>query len=647
MTVNMMNTETICDLQGQPVDPRSVTLLKALDKMLTVGSYYSIEHEQYQQASAQSCRKIVGVIAGHGNKITLEITAQGLMVGSQNIDPSHRNVRLLHELLVPLNIARLDIHGSLTPGALRQAIAVLQEHKMDLGQSSTFHEINFDNLPASVKAVSCSVLQKSEDQADGGAVSLNDLLGSWDEQDFSQMKHDSMSVTEKLAGQFMDMVTRILENIEKLKGVAGGENQDKNDSSYATREDLTNLKQALQRLVDVNPDPEELTKLITQAQRALHLSQDAESVNLAFQILKKDMAKKDASKAPQKPKKFPKIEFKLTVDELLEAVSELEKIPASLEDPWDAARTDQLVISLLLLRSDPPQALREGMIHSIESIMDRPDFCDKNLGVCAQIFHIIAQDDGPEVLDKVLPLIMGLLRSKRSDMIAPFWAHLTEIDDDEHMTLFWPHLVNDILLGFEGSPPKLVKKLVLFAGKIPLHAARDLDSQLQQQPALQKKTAARDLFIAPLSTLYPVHAMLMATPLRDWLTAELYRSMRAKPGTPLVEVVMEALGEHQSQYATFYLDLIRHQDGEQPPAEVRELAVEILQGVLSGASPEERSASWVPLGLLELGKLDPESAKPLLNRVISERKYLFFKAWPEPVRKAAANTLKILSKGGV
>ncbi len=255
MTVNMMNTETICDLQGQPVDPRSVTLLKALDKMLTVGSYYSIEHEQYQQASAQSCRKIVGVIAGHGNKITLEITAQGLMVGSQNIDPSHRNVRLLHELLVPLNIARLDIHGSLTPGELRQAIAVLQEHKMDLGQSSTFHEINFDNLPASVKAVSCSVLQKSEDQADGGAVSLNDLLGSWDEQDFSQMKHDSMSVTEKLAGQFMDMVTRILENIEKLKGVAGGENQDKNDSSYATREDLTNLKQALQRLVDVNPDP--------------------------------------------------------------------------------------------------------------------------------------------------------------------------------------------------------------------------------------------------------------------------------------------------------------------------------------------------------------------------------------------------------
>lgn len=639
MTVLLNNMESICDLQGNPLNPKSMILIKALDRMLTVGSYYSPQHEQYIKASENACEEIVGTLGAANQSTTIEITAQGLMVGGQNVDPQHRNVRLLHELLVPLNIARLEISGFLTPEDLRGAISILQERRMDLGQSNSFKEIIFDNLPASIKTVSCSVLQKSADQLDADSVTLNDLLGKWDDHDFSLGQSDSISVSDKLASQFMDMVTQILKNIDKFEKASGGNELSKADGSYVTKDDLVSLREALQRLVDVNPDPAELTKLITQAQRALHLSQDAQSVNLAFSILKKDIMKKSSGTKPQTQTKSPKFEFKLTVEDLLNTVEELEKSPALVVDPWDGARTDQLVISLQLLRSDPPLSQRMGMIEVITNAMARNDFYEHNLFVCTRYFNTIAREDGAQGLEKMLPLVLEPLRHKRCEMVAPFWAHLLELIDEEQLPHLWPYLVNDILLGFEGAPRKTVKKLVLAAGNISVEVAQGLEPTLARQPSLQGNTGGRDLFTVPLINLYPVHAMLANSPLKAWLGLEIHRALCAKPESVLVEVVMSALGGYNPEYISFYLDLIRHQDNQDYSEDMRGMAVDIIQGALASSSSERRSESWIPLGLMELGKLDQVSARPLLERIVKERKFLFFKAWPAPVRQAAEKIL--------
>jgi len=100
-----LNNETICDLSGQPLERNAAALLKALDKLLTVGSYYSTDHDQYRVVSEKSCDQIVAAIGDH-KIMAIEITASGMMVGTQLVDPHHRNVRLFHDLLVPLNIAR-------------------------------------------------------------------------------------------------------------------------------------------------------------------------------------------------------------------------------------------------------------------------------------------------------------------------------------------------------------------------------------------------------------------------------------------------------------------------------------------------------------------------------------------------------------
>ncbi len=638
MSSQTINADTICDLQGRPLQPGAVTLLKALDKLLTVGAYYSAEHDQYLQAAVTAGKAIVGVIGGARFHATIEITAQGLMVGGQNIDPNHRNVRLLHDLLVPLNIARLEIDGTLTPEDLRQALAALQKHKLSLGRSNTFQEIVISDLPPSVRTVSCSVLHQAGDEqpASGDSLSLDKSLSPVDDDAAGQVAE---SRSEYLARQFMGMVTQILENLERIDREAGIAHQDGEGGSYVTKAELMDLKHSLQRLVEVNPDPAELAKLISNAQRALDLSRDPQSVNLVFQILKKDMTKKDKGNAGEKDRKSSPVKFKMTVEELLGSVGELEIDAAPVIDPWAGSRTNQLGIGLHLLRSDPPRALRTSLIEVIELAVDEPDFADHNLRLCAAVTETIVRQDGAESLDDLLPLITGTLRLKSAEMVAPFWVHLVELAAADHLPELWPHLVNDILLGFDKAPREMVTELVLVAGDIPLTSALSLSRRLEKQPALQGKSAALDLFFAPPPRLYPVYTALMASPLKGWLGEEIFRALRTNPLSPLVHVVMAALGEHQPEYVAFYLDLILHSTEDQLPDEVQKTAADILQRALTELTPEKRRDDWVPRGLNEFWKLEPDLARPLLERVLSARKFFFFKVWPALARNAAERAL--------
>ncbi len=631
-------SDVICDLEGQPLHPDSVTLIKALDKLLTVGAYYSAEHDQYLQAAMKARDAIVGVIGGPGQHVAIEITAQGLMVGKQNIDPSHRNVRLLHELLVPLNIAKFEIDGSLTPEELRQALQALQEHKTALGQSHSFQEIVINNLPSSVRAISRSVLQRGDNDA-GGGLSLDDLLNDIDSTSADDKPDGYKSESERLAREFMDMVTTILENMERLDRESDVQALDTENGTYVTRNDLVALKKALQRLVEVNPDPADLTKLISQAQRAMDLSRDAQSVDLVFQILKKDMAKKRPQKARRKTPATALPEYRLTVGELQNHATELGAGECEVGDPWPGSRENQFGIGIHLLRSDPPQALHSSLVALVESTITQPHFADKDLRLCAQAFETVVREDGVDGLDDLLPLFVGVLQQNRIEMVAPFWSHLIDLTAGDKLPEIWPHLVNAILLGFERAPGEIVTKLATTAGQISMKEALRQGRRLERQPALQIRTAASDLFIAPLDQLQPVLATLMSSPLKDWLGLELFKSLHDKPPTTLAKAIMAALGTHQPKYTGFYLEFIKHGDEDVLPKSVREPAAAIIANGLANLAPSQRQEAWVQHGLAELATLAPDAARPILKRVLNERKLLFFKAWPAPARAVAKRSL--------
>lgn len=644
MSRGSVSFETICDTEGQPLHPDSVVLLKALDKLLTVGAYYSTEHEQYLIAARKARDAIVGVIGSRTNHIAIEITAQGMMIGRQNLDPQHRNVRLLHDLLVPLNIARLEIDGTLTPEDLRQALASLHHHRATLGQVNTFQEIVIENLPDSVRAVSCSVLRRSTAESTSGTGGLDELLSAWDESPVAEDSQTPLSETALLSQKFLDLITQIIANLESLGAASGFPMTGDNEQTYVTVEDLVSLKQAMEQLMAANPDPAELALLISQAQRALGLSRDPQSVDLVFRILRKDLAKTDADANPIKPRHAAAVTYKFTVAELQQRVDELANMEAPIPDPGTSSRANQLGLVLHLLRSDPPRTLRTTLIATIEKIIGQPNLAEDDLHLFARAAVSVVEQEDLAIIDELLPVYTGTLRRKRPESVSLFWIDVIAATTTEQLVSVWPHLVNDILLGLSPASRELITSLAVTAGSLPLAAARTAGSRLEKQPALQGKTAARDLLIAPLARIQTVLAVLFTSPLKEWLGEVVFHALRKKPHGNLVDVVISALGDHEPRYNGLYLELIQYEPAQGPSPELREHLARILRDRLTGLPADQRNQEWVPSALTELAGLEPDQARSLLEQVQNEKKFFFFRAWPAGARRTATEALQTATR---
>ncbi|MCB1183998.1 hypothetical protein KDM41_11245 [bacterium] len=661
MSTRTLDRDSICDLNGQVLDPRSVTVLKALDRLLTVGAYYSNEHDQYLKAARDSRDALVEVIRGGHGPVAIEITAQGLQIDRRNVDPHHRNVRLLHDLLVPLNIARLEIDGALTPEDLRQAVAALQEHRMALGQASTFREIVIENLPASVRAVSRSVLDHGDagghgrDGASGaadGPRSLDDLLQPWSDEPADAGDTPEESVAARLARQFMEMVGEILANLQRAdQERATGAGPDAAGTAVS-RQELEQLRRALQRLVEIDPDPDDLLQLITQARRALDLSRDRRAADLVFRILKRDMLHSRKQEAGAAKRTVQAADYRLDVGGLLAEVTALESRVEPVAPPGLDARRDRLGIALLLLGDGPNEALRHALLDTVERSVAEDDFDEGGAGhLAAAVAARVAGQANPTPRaatgehvgtadgEELLVIAVGTLRRTRSDLLAPFWVRLLELTGADELPLLWPHLVNDILLGWGKGSRQVAAHLGQAAGRLSLQDALGQGRRLAQMPALQRKTASRDLFATPLPVLYPVHAALMTTRLRGWLGQELHDALVREPVSPLAASVLAALGDHRPEYATFYLDLIRHRDADVLPADFAVAAAAILSDGIGCLPRDRRDDAWVTAGLAELAALGAEHARPLLERVLREKHFFFFPAWPGSARTVARRAL--------
>jgi len=642
MTSNTaLTSETICDLTGQPLDRPAAVLLKAVDKLLTVGAYYSSDHDQYREVSEKSCAQMVDAI-GPGQTMTIEITASGMMIRSQLLNPQHRNVRLLHDLLVPLNIAQLEFSADLTPADLRLAISALQLHKQNLGNSDGFKEIRIDNLPPTVSTASLSVVHGDGDldgQADGEAFSLDDIFGSGSSGEGVLREDDLMSESEKLAREFMEVVSRILENLERDE--PGPDENSSAPHPDSTPENIKALREALRRLVEVNPDPRDLARLIEHAKRALDLSHDPGSVDLVFSLLKKEVESGGDWKyqARKKSGDKPPPEFKLTLEQLRQTVSDLETEGPSPADPGPSSLSNYLGICFQLLTADPSEALEVALVANLEQTIAGRDMTRQDMNLCSAAVATSALKDNPIILDRVLSAFCGPLRVYRPDYLAKFWTRLWETLEPERRALVWPHLVSDLLQGLDNTATETIEGLWRAAGELDSKIAVAQVSRLECTPALRRKSICPILMSLPLTPVFPVHLALMKSSLAPLHGPRLHDHLLRQPPNGLTEILMKALGQYDPDNDTFYLSLIKQSGSCDITPDLRRMAATLICEALANLPAENRQEVWVSRSVGWLGKLDPGFSLPLLNLIRNQRKLFFFKAWPAECRELAAEIL--------
>jgi hypothetical protein len=583
-----LNNETICDLKGQSLERGPAAFIKAVDKLLTVGAYYTNDHEQYLVVSDKACQQIVGAI-GQNDMMAIEITASGMMVGSQLVDPNHRNVRLLHELLVPLNIARFEISAGLTPADLRQAIAALQMHRLNLGNTSGFQEIKIENLPATVSTASKSVVQGGDSS---GALSLDEMFGS-ESTDVANLQNDALFTdSEKLAREFMEIVGRILDSLET-------EDTDSEDGEVSahpdtTPENIRALREALSRLVEVNPDPADLARLIEHAKRALDLSRDPGSVDLVFSLLKKELDQGSdwKYKASEAHLSKPEADYRLTLEELRQEVAVLAKTGDPPPGPEPSARNNYLGICFHLLAADPPQALEEALTSCLSETLRNGEISKQDLSLGSAAVASAVLDGDQVAVDRLVPAFCQPIRESRPEYLAKFWIRLWESLDAEQRALVWPHLVSDLLTGVDNLPPRVVDELWQMAGSLEPKTALRLVSRLEGTDGLRANLVHASLWnLSPTST-YPVHLALMKSSLAPQHGPRLHDYLARKPLNGLTDVLMKAVDVYDPANDGFYLSLIKQSRGDSISLDLRRMAVRMIMDGLTKLPANQRDKEW-------------------------------------------------------
>lgn len=616
-------SETILDVQDQPLKQGMSNLLKAFDRLMTVGTYYSTDHEQYKEASRKACGIIVESIGGRSSVI-LETGSAGLMLEGQVVNPQHRNVRQLHELLVSLNIARLEIDHGLSPEDLRLAFKVLHEHKLALGSSTDFREVKIQGLPPTVRVLGANLVLRDEE--DGG---IDDLLADI----FGVEDVGAVSSPEQLAKQFLDLITRVIENLrdyekENGDGANGGAGTDKQEMSPQLRR----LAEDLRNLVLVDPDPENLLRLVHNARRALDLSRDSRSVDLVFRMLRKEVSRPKPVADPENPDRPA---FNRDNHDLDLFRAELDRVSAAPRGTWVAenpVRLDYLGICFQILQSEPPPSLEIHLLAALEVALGEESTGPEVIDLCAAAVAAGVRTGHPSAAGRQIQAVARILRAHHLDLLARFWYRLWSALDSDGRGAAWPYLANDVLLGMDKADPADLGALLEGLGSVHLHEARQSQVVLFGLPCMQEKSASPAIFTVPAVSLYALHVLLLESPLADWHGPRIYRLMMRQPPNQLTGLVIQVLGEYRAEDRALLTRLLEQQAKGTMSGELKVWIVQLLLGQLETLPQSRRHEEWVDPALFWLGQLDHEAARSVFERVLTERRLLFFRAWPEECR---------------
>ena len=604
-TRTLTGHETILDIKGEPVDRRYARILKAFGHLMTVRSYYSPEHEQYVAASRKACAVIVESI-GDQPAILIEIGSEGMMLGGQTVEAGHREVRQLHELLVPLNIARLEIGNGLTPGDLRTALHVFHDYRLKLGASSSFQEINIEGLPDTIRTIGCRLFTQDKQVAD---------------------EDETGTSATGLTRQLLDLVGEIVANL----GAAA-----KGQAASGRRADLQDLSEALKKLAGRESDPFSLLQLIQNAQKALEISRDPGSVDLVFRMLRKELGKPEPAitRAAPARQSDPQQEEKSLADlrsHLAETISAATR--SGDPDPSDS-RGDFLGICFKILSAEPSAVLKEQTLAALETALSSPSTGAGEIRICANWSAETLQNGHRETGQDILASLLKSLRTAHLDLLPTFWVTLWGLLGDEAHGDIWPLLVNDVLLGTGDTPTEVKRSLLAAVGSVDLDTARSVRQRLFDLPAFRRRHASGAIFTVHPSRLLVLHAMMLESPLATWHGPRLQKLLlRSAPGD-LLGIVVRLIGDFRRENSPLIIGLLEHTGENTLPDRLKETVTMLLADGLGMLAPRDRDQDWVVHGLEWLDRLDHEAAKPVFRRVLHDRRLLFFRAWPARCRTA-------------
>ncbi len=123
------------DRETQSIKDANRALLGALDRLLTIGSYYQPSHERFQ-AVARQCVQALENACGDRPMLEIFVTADALVVDEGPLPAGEAEAKRLFDLLDPMHIALMEIDVQATSDHLHLALISLKKARNSITSSS-------------------------------------------------------------------------------------------------------------------------------------------------------------------------------------------------------------------------------------------------------------------------------------------------------------------------------------------------------------------------------------------------------------------------------------------------------------------------------------------------------------------------------
>ena len=628
---------------SQPVSPDVLALLVALDRLLSVGSYYTPSHDRYKQVAREAERAVLKVM-GPSPALQIEVSNDGFYILDQEIAADTREGRRLYELFNPLNIALIELLAEVTAHDLHDALTVFIKLKNQLTGSQTYDEIHIEGLPETVKTTDRSLYVRTKNRATGPAGTRPTNAT----QDYQLIPDSQLVGTpegQSLERQFLAIISGIMKGSDptRLKEVSSPGEKELLVAEWIPDMAILSIKDILNSLAETNSDPMMFESLISHAQSALEMTGDPELVELIFARLRKDTSIAKKTKpllaTRPKPKKKPTT-YMMTIEQMREIMYSLENRTVPYDDLLGPSSADCLGICLQVLAVAPTEQLSDGIALTINRILSAPELSDEDLHVLSGSLASMLNAHDESMAEQLLPMIFTPLHRYHPQIVGRMWlAVWKSLTTDRARLIAWPYTVNDLLLGTPWEDPTQKLALYELVSRVDVGAGVALLEKLETMEALNEDKTATDIFHAPAPLLYPVHKVL----LKSLAAAEhgrlLHERLSHQRSHLLSDLMVKIMGRYSNANKQIYQAILEQGVTERVTPVMRDAATRFLCTAVMSAEPEERQEFWVLDTINWLGRLDMNRAAAVLTEIVKEKRFFVWPVWPGDCRKVAKRAL--------
>lgn len=642
---------------SQSVDTQAMgekhrTLCGALDRLLTIGSYYQPSHERFQ-AVAQECRDSLQLCVAGQEKVEIFINSSGLVIENGLLGSDEVEARRLFDLLDPMHIALLEIDADTTSDHLHLALASLKKARNSLTARQSYREIEIKGLPDTVRVINRSLFLKTQTQKQPKAAPKDKPekreVTFFDHNLISDLLLKDNEQGQKLEKEFVGIIQGIMATADPTR-LRNDDGEKADPESWLPQESINAIKGVLEALSGTGSDLMNLQHLIAQAQTALEMTGDPQLVDLVFSRLQKDS--RDLARKRVQPKMIgkgdrssrpgPKKNLIMSQDEMREIVDSLDIPYGPMPDPMDRAAGDCLQICVQIMDLAPTEELVSGIEETILRLITTDKLGGPQREAIITTLTAVLSGKTDETIDRLWPMIWGPLRRSHPDDLALLWHDLWLGLAGTHKEKAWPYLVNDLLEGLQCRDRMKSLMLLESLSKVQAFGNTDLRITLENLSALRDGTICNDFFRPPAPLLYPVHKVLIGCSFAPTFGPLLHENLLRQAPHKLSSVLLEIMDEYRPVNRAVYQVILDQGIDENLLPEMKEIAPEIIEETLADLHWDYMEEDWVAEAITWLGHLGGESALPIMDNILMEKKYAVLSGWPLSAREAAVEAREVL-----